>query len=377
MDFLLRIDVNIIAFLLLAGVVVIAHHSLYKRDRLIRFFIPVSYIVLLQLFFETASCLINKHPDTHWIVLSYVFHFSLFITAPILTFFWLIFVKRIILPKGRISRTEFGLLSIPVMINIFLVGLSPAYGFLFTISPENIYQRGYLFILSSAITYLYLIIGFVLTVKNRRKVYTLNFAPFLLAAILPIIGGVLQTLFYGLLLMWSMTAFALVFIFILIQVRCVHLDTLTGAWSRASVEQYLFTRIRKSVSEKFGMIIFDLDGLKNINDCYGHFEGDKAIQTCVVLVKKHLKESDILARYGGDEFLIILEAQSLDELSDTTKRIRIAFDNFNKENLLPYKVGCCFGYDMFDQKKYNIPEFLHHIDGLMYQNKAKAKQERQ
>lgn len=87
------------------------------------------------------------------------------------------------------------------------------YNLVFFINSSNIYHRGPLFIISAGIIYFYLIYSFGLIFKQKKKIVKQEFLPLIIFGILPIIGGLLQTLFYGVLLMWSTCAFSLVIVY--------------------------------------------------------------------------------------------------------------------------------------------------------------------
>jgi diguanylate cyclase (GGDEF)-like protein len=118
----------------------------------------------------------------------------------------------------------------------------------------------------------------------------------------------------------------------------------------------------------------DLDKFKEINDCYGHDIGDEALQDTVKVLRKCLRQNDFLARYGGDEFLIILDIENPQMLDMTVHRIKTGFEDFNKENHKPYNLSVSLGYLIYDYRSnMRSEEFLKLLDTLMYQNKEDIK----
>lgn len=87
-----------------------------------------------------------------------------------------------------------------------------------------------------------------------------------------------------------------------------YIDHLTGLWNRAYLELVLWKNIERMrrYSHVFSLAFMDLDNFKDINDRLGHVIGDKMLKECARFVKHEIREADILGRYGGDEFLIIL-----------------------------------------------------------------------
>lgn len=187
------------------------------------------------------------------------------------------------------------------------------------------------------------------------------------------IGGILQSIFYGVLLMWSCAGFSLIIVYIFLQQRMVHLDDLTGAWTRGTFEYFIAKRTKRRKDDIFGLIILDMDGLKKINDQYGHFEGDYALKTTVQLVKSVLKKSDIIARTGGDEFLIILDCDSRDRIEQTIEKIESTLRQHNETTAKDYRLECSIGAELFDSGFTDIDQFMRHVDELMYINKRTKK----
>ncbi|MCM1565376.1 MAG: diguanylate cyclase [Dehalobacter sp.] len=369
MDVYLRIDINIMAMVLLGLVSLNAYNRLDRQDPLNRVFLTVSLIIIVQLFFETATCIINKRPEQWLIPISVFLHICLFTVAPVLTYYWYYFIKYLVVSdESTVKKSNF-ILLIPVIISVLLTLLSPVYNFSFYIDSSNVYHRGPLFNINAAITYFYIIIGFILIAKNRRKIVKQEFVPLCIFSVLPIIGGVVQTLFYGTLLMWSGTAFSLVIVYIFLQQRMVHLDALTGVWNRGSFDHYITQRLKQKDNDKFGIIYFDIDGLKNINDSYGHVEGDLAIKTSIEIIKKVIRKNDIIVRMGGDEFIIILDCESNADLEKTIDRIKTSFSQYNNSSGKRYKLGCSFGADIFNSDYSSMEQFLRHVDNLMYEDK--------
>lgn len=296
-------------------------------------------------------------------------HICLFAVAPILTYYWYFFIRNLVVSgEAAVNKSNIVLL-VPVIAGIVLTLLSPVYNYVFYIDSSNVYHRGPLYNTYTAITYFYIVYGFIMVVMNRRRIVKQDFVPLFIFSVLPIIGGLVQTLFYGTLLMWSGTAYSLVIVYIFLQQRMVHLDALTGAWNRSSFDYYISQRINQENNDKLGFIYFDIDGLKNINDSYGHVEGDLAIKTAIGIIKKAIRKSDIIVRMGGDEFLIILDCESNADLEKTINRINEAFSEHNKISGKSYKLECSFGADIFNSEYSSIDQFLRHVDNLMYENK--------
>ncbi|MBN2503899.1 MAG: diguanylate cyclase [Bacilli bacterium] len=373
MDIFLRVDINLVAILLLGFVLIIAYKRLDLKVMVNKVFVITSLIVIIQLIFEIITCVINKQPGTAMIVLSNLFHVCLFVTAPILSYTWFILIKNIVVPYDRLQTRLNFLLLIPVAANVVLSILSPFFGLLFSVDSLNVYHRGDWFFVGAIITYIYMVLGIITIVVNRNKIIRHEFALFVFIALLPIIGGIFQSIFYGALLMWSMAAFALIVGYIFLQQRMVFLDNLTGCWNRDSFLYFLSLRLKRFATDPFGAIYFDIDGLKAINDKYGHLEGDKVLKIVSSIVKKELSMNDIIARMGGDEFVAIIDTDSKQVLEEVLDRIKNGFAEYNKNKTTEYSVNCSFGADIYNESHGSGKDFLNYVDTLMYRDKTNQK----
>ncbi|NTV89124.1 MAG: GGDEF domain-containing protein, partial [Clostridiales bacterium] len=148
----MRIDINIAAFVLLAVILGIAWKRLDRQDRLNVKFLRTAAIIMLELFLESATCIVNKRPELWLSTVSQFMHLFLFLTAPILTFFWFSFVYSWVVPEKNETGLSKILLGIPLMVNTIITLLSPLFGWVYSITADNTYQRGPLFLLSAACT---------------------------------------------------------------------------------------------------------------------------------------------------------------------------------------------------------------------------------
>lgn len=126
----------------------------------------------------------------------------------------------------------------------------------------------------------------------------------------------------------------------------------------------------KRQESPLSLVFFDVDDLKSINDRYGHSAGDELLAGLAKLIQHQLRNTDVLARWGGDEFIILLPNVSLENAIALAKRIEINV----KENLTieGNQVTCSFG--VVDMKREStFEELVSEADGLMYSAKHKGK----
>jgi diguanylate cyclase (GGDEF)-like protein len=155
-------------------------------------------------------------------------------------------------------------------------------------------------------------------------------------------------------------------------------DELTGLCNRRKffilAEQYLKVAIR---TKKRPLLLFiDLNDFKAVNDRYGHNEGDQVLIDFAAILKKTFRESDIIARIGGDEFVVLLE--STDEKSEPLiTRLHENVKEYNaqrSQRILSISVGTA----QFDpESPISVDEFLSKADALMYFSKGKKGRQKQ
>jgi diguanylate cyclase (GGDEF)-like protein len=129
--------------------------------------------------------------------------------------------------------------------------------------------------------------------------------------------------------------------------------------------------------ETFNLILFDMDNLKVINDRYGHIVGDQAIKKVAFELQKSMRKSDILARYGGDEFIGICFSSDFEKLNERFKSVESQFfkDKWNIDGV-EIPLGFSFGIAQFPQEAKNLGEMIKCADSKLYeQKKLKKKSE--
>ncbi len=122
------------------------------------------------------------------------------------------------------------------------------------------------------------------------------------------------------------------------------------------------------------MILIDINNFKYINDTYGHDIGDDALETAAKLLKSCLRTNDFIARFGGDEFCIVLDISNRSDLEMLVCRINNCLEKYNKSSSKPYELGFSMGYAVYAYHSHkSSEEFLKQVDKLMYENKQAYK----
>lgn len=149
----------------------------------------------------------------------------------------------------------------------------------------------------------------------------------------------------------------------------------TGVRDKKSLEKYLAQLQERSDTLDIGIMMFDLNGLKWINDNYGHERGDFFIQTFASCLTRILTANSFLARFGGDEFVIIQEHTSSEELEKMDGRLSKLIESYNRTASLP--ISYAVGWEVSYKNHYFLmDDLLRTADRNMYLDKSRKKQGR-
>ena len=153
-------------------------------------------------------------------------------------------------------------------------------------------------------------------------------------------------------------------------------DALTGVFNRRGFYKHSMQIIKKSRMRRENVIIYsiDMDGLKFINDTFGHSEGDKAIKAISDTLVKCTGDNGICARFGGDEFAVLIKGNALGSGDEFIDLIEAELEKCNTNGRFPYKIAMSCGYEViyYDDDD-SIDEALRKADIKMYKTKRLKK----
>lgn len=152
-------------------------------------------------------------------------------------------------------------------------------------------------------------------------------------------------------------------------------DPLTGVYNRFGMERYFAIIKEKCIDKQLYLFLSfaDIDGLKTINDVYGHEEGDRIIRNTGRILQEETLDSYVV-RYGGDEFVVMGTAFSEQEAESYWNRVQRTIDEYNEAYEGKAILSVSFGYDLVRLDPYSgLEECIGAADKKMYKEKKKKK----
>lgn len=148
-------------------------------------------------------------------------------------------------------------------------------------------------------------------------------------------------------------------------------DQLTGLYNRNYFEE-ISAQVTTEQYTRVGIIVCDLDGLKLVNDTLGHQHGDKVLKEVAKILQKCFHENDIIARIGGDEFIVLLSSISRVEIEEAKRKIHDQIDIFNLENV-DTKLSISIGVAVSGDGPIHISDLFNEADANMYLEKRERR----
>lgn len=292
---------------------------------------------------------------------------GLFLGNVMIGYLWAKFIMvHMNIPFSDIRRNIYrtiGLISIVLLvINIF-------YPLVFSVSDGR-YQRGFAYIIFLIFAAFYILDSLYLYVKRVKKNGSLKLFPVHIFLIPVILGVVIQAFFVEIAITWTSIAISVAGIMTALKNEIIFTDCLTGLYNREYLE-FLHKRACNKKDCWVSGIMIDLNGFKQINDNYGHAEGDLALCIVADLLLKSFSEYGVVTRYAGDEFVIMLNTTDDQLIQKIIKSAKKNFVTENEKNDKPYQLSASMGYAITNLSNETIDDFMNRIDEQMYQDKMK------
>ncbi|NLT19532.1 MAG: GGDEF domain-containing protein [Syntrophomonadaceae bacterium] len=147
--------------------------------------------------------------------------------------------------------------------------------------------------------------------------------------------------------------------------QIAYIDHLTGAYSRQFLD--IWDKSLRSYQNNYAVVMIDVDDFKRINDSYGHATGDKVLQQLATTILKSIRQSDLLIRYGGDEFVLVLSDIDAEFAQNLITRIESQLSEPD-----PIQIKISYGISMLTDN-HDLKDSLNQADSKMYEVKAAKK----
>ena len=366
-------DSSMLSLIVLIIIYFNAHSRLERKFTQYRLFLDLVLLNIALICIDLITWLVNGVPGSQFRWIGFAANVVLYTFAPMGVTFWVLYANfQIFHDEDRITRLT-RVLSIPLVINGIISFLSVFNGYFFVLDDQNIYSRGDLYFLHLALCVVLLLFPFPALFRNKKNIPKNVFSSLLLFLVPITIGTTLQVLFYGVSYLWSGLMVSLLIVYLCIQDRESSTDFLTEVNNRKQLDHFIKNKINSGrKQEPFSIILLDLDHFKEINDEFGHTIGDEALQDAVKLLSNCLRQNDFLARFGGDEFLIVTDITTSEALEKIIQRIKFCFEDFNQDNQKPYSLSFSYGSYLYDHtSNMDADQLLKYLDELMYKDKER------
>lgn len=322
-----------------------------------------------------AAVLAGQLPKTRTLVA--LFNLTNYILLSVMAYEWFMFMAASEKMAFRKDRGRRLLCLLPMGVSTLVMVIAYAIAPTFWIGNDCEVNGWYYPMMISAPAF-YLISSFVFSMinagkaesKEDRKLYRL-------IGIYPIgvmTFGINQVVSLNLPVFCFGCTIMLLFFYIQNMQMLISVDSLTRLNNRGQIDRYM-EQVRFKENAAVFIMMIDIDRFKEINDTYGHGEGDRALIIVSDALKQicdHLRATVFLGRYGGDEFTIIIQNPEKDESPKSAAgMIRNALSQKRAEKQLPYALEASIGYEMLRDRNDTMEDCMRRADEKLYADKRR------
>jgi diguanylate cyclase (GGDEF)-like protein len=377
-------ETEILAAILFIVIFLDAHHRLNRGQRRDWVFLLTLLAGFLFCLVDILDSIVVLWTSTPWILFTIRTLYFFASTIPALMYFlYLCAIAYSEQDRKYNLWVLFGIVASASFIVALVINIGTHLMFYF--KDDGTYVRGPLFYLSYILSGLYFLLYVLLLLFNVRKITDKRLLAVLcLIPALAAIGLVVQTFVPGWLVLGPSYALALLIAYLFIQTQEANqvygrlskdasTDPLTGLGNRLAYENVLVPVLETPLVENCALILLDVDGLKKINDRYGHPKGDEALQKVAAVLKEQIQDAKVIARIGGDEFALVVLDQDWAQLEPRIKALLKAVKAESAPNKKSYDLSFCVGvaYKQTDERDVNT--LYHRADAALYAAKHEGK----
>jgi len=339
-----------------------------------KLFIYLSYCVIAGNLFDSIGWYVDGSPDPLYIFIGKLSTVLLFTVNALALTFAILYTEYQIHADQKRLRSTAKVLLVTICMNTLLAFISPFTGFLFSIDSKGVFHRENGYYIVFGLYSVMMLYSIILLVFNWKKIPSTNRWTLIGFSVPPLFGIIFQLIFYGTSVVWPFIVVSMVILYAGLQNRQIVSDYLTGLYNRRELDRGLQRRMRDLSENKIlGILMVDIDNFKKINDTYGHSMGDHALEVVADLLRRCFHQNDFLARYGGDEFVCLLEIEDETGLDISTRRLLDQIEVHNRMDVEPFSIQISFGYSIYKLgMELTADEVLERADKAMYINKTKT-----
>lgn len=370
----LRYDINLFGILILAIIYIAISLKKGEKRILSKLFRYLIISVAVMLFLEIIAWQLNGRIFLKAKELHYTIRFIFLWLNPLVPCLWACYIDYKLFNSEKRLKSHFYFM-LPMALNTIIMGIHIFTPFIFYIDFQNEFYRlsgmWSIAIINFSLYFYYLGVIYV----NRKQLKLKEVLPIVSFIAFPAIGGLIQMMKLGTILLWPLMAVAVLMTYIFLETIKSTTDYLTGLNNRLMIDRELNHLIGNN--NPFVLIMFDLDDFKTINDTYGHPIGDQALVEFAMALKEVFKKAYLLGRFAGDEFMVIIRTTDQLYIERLIVRLKEKFEKDSQNNKYPFKLKFSYGKSIFNSNRFNSYEsLLKKADEEMYKNKRKNKLEK-
>lgn len=370
MDHILYVEINLICILIVVLEVIQLVRDIDQSPR-VRLFTGLMICALFNFGFDLLWGFLHASgaPEPFSWAVNQLYFLALNMTSV----FWMLYAETC-LESPWLKKRRWFWLSLSPAILLQLVTLA---GLVFHIGPDG-YQRGPMHWFQVLVSYLYIawpaLEAFFKSTQRRYYAQRSQYRMLASFVVFPLIFSVLQLFLGGDAPMLCVgITLSIILLYQNRQARLISRDPLTGLNNRTQLILYLSDRI-KNHDKTLYLLMMDANRFKTINDTYGHTAGDRALVQIATALKKAVPPRFLIARYGGDEFIVAGEADSDLEIIQLRENIIQTLAEENTVSGEPFHVSLCIGYAAYSDDMNTIPDLIEAADRELYKAKKRLSQ---
>jgi diguanylate cyclase (GGDEF)-like protein len=339
-----------------------------------RLYLAVLVSLLTAIFTSFAVAIPEGRPGSLARFLLYFFNNVFFISQNLAYYLAAVFIDYIINKNNtRIRKFLYVVLGL-MGCNIIIMAANIFGGFYFYITPDNHFENGSMFLVRFYLGYIAILMIIVDLLISARYIKSVHISLVIFFAILVGTGYALDMVFSGGHLIWAFFTGSMLYGYFYIIRSDTTQDSMTGIGNRSSFTEFIERIDRAGTKQAYAMALFDINGLKKINETHGQEAGDQALAEMAEILKRCSRQTDFIARLGADEFLIAIRAKF--DIEKLLFRVLRTLETYNQKPDRLYTLSISYGYATFTTKTdQSIDEFLQRLNGLVFQHKKDQRNE--